>query len=89
MRTNTNEAENRVKNENKGTQNCCVHFSHPLFPSPTTNPVSRDKRDQAHRAERDSLAYWKTKVRPRVIRGAPTPELYARFNLNPSVERAS
>ena len=50
------------------------------FPSPSKHPESRDKRDKTTiRAGRDSQAYWKTKVKPRVVRGQPTPELYCRL----------
>ena len=50
------------------------------FPSPHEHPERRDKRDKTTiRAGRDSQAYWKTKVKPRVVRGQPTPELYCRL----------
>ena len=50
------------------------------FPSPPEHPERRDKRDKTTiRAGRDSQAYWKTKVKPRVVRGQPTPELYCRL----------
>ena len=47
------------------------------FPTPANAPAKRDKT--AARAGRDHVNYWKTKVRPRDIRGTPTPELYCRL----------
>ena len=50
------------------------------FPVPPLDTgKGRDRTDKTPRAGRDSVAYWKAKVRPRVIRGTPTPELYARL----------
>lgn len=50
------------------------------FPALAKYTESRDKRDKTTvRAGRDSQAYWKTKVKPRIVRGQPTPELYCRL----------
>lgn len=49
----------------------------PPTPNDTEKPNKRDEKTA--RAGRDSQAYWKTKVKPRIIRGKPTPELYCRL----------
>ena len=54
------------------------HTTHTIpFPVKEKSPVKKDKTPL--RAGRDSVSYWKTRIRPRVIRGRPTPELYCRL----------
>jgi integrase len=50
-----------------------------LFPPPLNTGEGTDKTDKTPRAGKDSQNYWKTKVKPRVIRGRKTPELYVRL----------
>lgn len=76
MKTNTSEVENSLGNEKKRTQTGHRTVSIP-FPSPPAD-LSEGAETTA-RAGKDSQAYWKTKVKPRIVRGQPTPELYARF----------
>ncbi len=50
------------------------------FPPPPDSKVLPDTTDKTPaRAGKDSQAYWKAKVRPRVIRGQETAEYYVRF----------
>jgi len=82
MTTNTSEAENPLENEKKGTQRGHKTAVSPFpipFPSTSNATETRGIRGNTPRAGRDSVAYWKTRVRPRIIRGTPSPELYARF----------
>lgn len=76
MQTNINEAKNTLGNEKNRTQtgHKAGHTGEPIqFPA----PAKREK--SAARAGRDSVAYWKTRVKSRIVRGSPTPELYCRL----------
>jgi len=80
MKTNTNEAEKSVENGKNRTQTVhkTVHTSVSIpFPAPADTSDEAD--ETTARAGKDSQAYWKSRVQPRIVRGKPTPELYARF----------
>lgn len=82
MSAKTYEAEKHVENAKKGTQRGHKPTVSPFlipFPSTSNDTETRDERGKTSRAGKDSVAHWKSRVRPRVIRGTPTPELYARF----------
>jgi len=50
------------------------------FPStPNDHEIRGTTCKTQARAGKDSQAYWKTKVKPRIVRGEPTPELYCRL----------
>ena len=73
MKTNTSEVKKRVENDNNGTQtghNSTVS----RFPPELTKP-----EEQANRAAKSDVDFWKDRVTPRKIRGKLTPELYVRF----------
>ena len=78
----TYETKKHVVNEKKGTQRghkaAVSPFTIP-FPSTSNETQTRGERGTTSRAGKDSVAHWKGRVRPRLIRGTPTPELYARF----------
>ena len=80
MKTNTNEAEESLGNGKNRTQTVhkTVHTSVSIpFPAPAD--TSDEAEETTARAGKDSQAYWKSRVQPRIVRGKPTPELYARF----------
>jgi integrase len=73
METNTCEVEKAVENEKSGTKTGQISaVSH--FPGPLAKSENRSQR-----AAKSSMDYWKVKVRPRVIAGKPSAELYVRF----------
>ncbi len=74
---NTYEAVNSVGKRKNRTQTGHTSDAIP-FPTSANAPAKRDKSPV--RAGRDHVNYWKTKVRPRVIRGTPTSELYCRLH---------
>lgn len=77
MLTNTSEAKKAIENVKNRTQT-----GHKTGHSPETIPFPASPAAPVKapaRAGRDSVAYWKSKVKPRVIRGTPTPELYTRL----------
>lgn len=71
------EQEKYVESEKNRTQtgHKTGHSAEPI-PFPLTH---KKGKQPAARSGRDSLAYWKTKVKPRTIRGKTTPELYCRL----------
>jgi len=82
MKTNTSEVKKHVENEKKGTQRGHKPTVSPFlipFPSTSNDTETRGERGTSSRAGKDSVAHWKSRVRPRIIRGTPTPELYARL----------
>lgn len=85
MKTNTSEHENTGGNTKKGTQRGHKATVSPFvdaavipFP-PAGSPGSEDERNKTQRASKTSEVYWKSRVRPRLIRGTPSPELYVRL----------
>ena len=79
MQTKTSEVKNTIEDDINRSQtgHRTGHTSTEAIPFPATDtPV---KTEKTARAGRDSVAYWKTKVRPRVLRGKETPELYFRL----------
>jgi len=76
MNTNISEVEKSVENEKNRTQT--VHSSVSI-PFPAQANTAEESGGTTARAGKDSQAYWKSRVQPRIVRGKPTPELYARF----------
>jgi len=80
MNTNISEVEKSVENEKNRTQTVhkTVHSSVSI-PFPAQANTAEESGGTTARAGKDSQAYWKSRVQPRIVRGKPTPELYARF----------
>ncbi len=72
MSAKTNEAENSLENEKKGTLR--VHQTQ-VYPFPSPPVLAKTTR-----SAKSEVAYWKDRVRPRVLKdGTETPELYLRL----------
>ncbi|MBC7367079.1 MAG: hypothetical protein H7343_09755, partial [Undibacterium sp.] len=85
MKTNTSEVLKSVEN-NKNRSQTGHRTGHTPGETPGAIPfpiqkIGQDEAEDklAARAGKDSQAYWKTRVKQRVIRGKPTPEFYGRF----------
>ncbi len=83
MCANTSKALNALEDEKNRTQT-----GHKTGHSPEVIPFPSDQKHHESRGERgttparagkDQIGFWKTKVKPRIVRGQPTPELYCRL----------
>ena len=63
-------------------QNKKTGHKYEIMPSITPSKLQKGSGERSkapNRAAKDQQAYWKTKVKPRIVRGIATPELYVRL----------